>query len=64
MTIQEAHMQMISKLRKPEWNSTAYLELRIQGFYLAPWATLHDLDNTQSIMILTDTSKDWEPYER
>jgi len=63
MSIQEAHKEMKTKLRKPQWNPTAYLELRIQGFYLAPWATLHDLGETQPVMILGDTSKDWEPFE-
>lgn len=61
MTIEWAKAHDIKRIRKPYWNSSAYLELPIKG---GPWFTLHDIGEEQQIIFseADDGKADWEEY--
>jgi hypothetical protein len=63
MTIQDAKRDGISRIRKPYWNHTAFLELPPKfedGF--GPWCELHDLGTVQKLLItqVDDGLSDWD----
>jgi hypothetical protein len=63
MTIKEAVKLGISKLRKPYWNPTAYIELFLTGDgYAGAVVTLHELGTkTQVPFFQIDSGQaDWE----
>jgi len=72
MTIKEALAKGIKKVRLPQWDNGAYLELPIlEGGKYGPWAKLYDqsvsfgITKPMSIFILhltKDEATDWEEY--
>lgn len=67
MTINDAGMLGVKRIRLPDWNYLAYLELYIVpgGFY-GPWARLHDAgvppDGISIAVCQLGDDDSWEPY--
>ena len=72
MTLNECLERKLTKIRKPQWQPNAYLELHLahDGFY-GPWGYLYDqptqdaigVESPQSVLIVLDISDDWEEFK-
>ena len=72
MTLNECMRRKLTRIRKPNWQANAYLELHLgdDGFY-GPWGRLFDqptqniigVDSPQSVLLVGDDSEDWEEFK-
>ena len=66
--INDLAKQGISKIRKPEWNELAYLEIEIlENGLVGPWAKLYDPAGSGipvpiELLVVLVWSEDYEPY--
>lgn len=64
MTIKEAMKKGLTKLKLPEWNSSAYVELtKLEAGKYGPWVTLYDSGTKTQMLWAHIEGEGYENFE-